>query len=624
MTKHGRTHIAVLSLALCCVTPSVQAAKPEPDEAERVKVHQVLQSEMATGPNAVNRRSLLQPTQRPETKSDSTWWQSGYVKVDNNWRSVETTAISTADAELLTEYDQQRAASPKTTDGQFTLANWCRSKKLADRERAHLMQVLMLSSPDRDQQGVYERLGYQRVGQQWVQKSELREIAKSNHEMAREFKLWASQLERIIPNLEGTPQQKIRAEADLAKMDDVRAIPLLTNAALANEALAIVLLDHLPRVREYQASQALALLAAFSPSPRVRSTATKELLDRRLDEYVPILLAEMHCPVTVRELGGAERLLIREDANRIVVVDLKSVSRPSKDLSSFDWVYVWSIANPRINGMYPAPFFVSEGGSFRGSGLNTNAVKHAIQRQRKESDFGRATSDQQYKFDSKVSSENDVIDAVNSQVGRVLSAVSGQSESSNPQFWWTWWNIQTGYQELPKEVIVVNKVEEVPVPGLRVVGAVQMSCLVAGTPVWTDRGFVPVEKIATGDCVLAKNIETGELAYKPVVHTTVRQPVPVKKFVVNGQPVVASAGHNFWVSGSGWTKTRELIPQQPIHTVVGMARVESVEDEAEPAPVYNLVVADFHTYFVGPAMILSHDVLPPRPTNVKVPGLAMK
>jgi hypothetical protein len=67
-----------------------------------------------------------------------------------------------------------------------------------------------------------------------------------------------------------------------------------------------------------------------------------------------------------------------------------------------------------------------------------------------------------------------------------------------------------------------------------------------------------------------------------------------------------------------------LIPQQPIHTVVGMARVESVEDEAEPAPVYNLVVADFHTYFVGPAMILSHDVLPPRPTNVKVPGLAAK
>jgi hypothetical protein len=60
-----------------------------------------------------------------------------------------------------------------------------------------------------------------------------------------------------------------------------------------------------------------------------------------------------------------------------------------------------------------------------------------------------------------------------------------------------------------------------------------------------------IEKIAAGDCVLAKNIATGELAYKPVVHTTVRKPVPVRRFVVNGQGIVASAGHNFWVSDSG-------------------------------------------------------------------------
>lgn len=43
---------------------------------------------------------------------------------------------------------------------------------------------------------------------------------------------------------------------------------------------------------------------------------------------------------------------------------------------------------------------------------------------------------------------------------------------------------------------------------------------------------------------------------------------------------------------------------------------------AEPAPTYNLVVADFHTYFVGKSGILSHDVLPPKPTNKLVPGLS--
>ena len=56
-------------------------------------------------------------------------------------------------------------------------------------------------------------------------------------------------------------------------------------------------------------------------------------------------------------------------------------------------------------------------------------------------------------------------------------------------------------------------------------------------------------------------------------------------------------------------------------TATGMSRIESAALESQPAPVYNLVVADFHTYFVGPGMILSHDVTQPAPTNVKVPGL---
>jgi hypothetical protein len=121
--------------------------------------------------------------------------------------------------------------------------------------------------------------------------------------------------------------------------------------------------------------------------------------------------------------------------------------------------------------------------------------------------------------------------------------------------------------------------------------------------------------------VLAKHVTTGEIAYKPVVHTTVRKPVPVRKFVVAGTSVVASEGHHFWVSGTGWSKTRDMKAGLPIHTATGMARVDSAENLVDIAPVYNLVVADFHTYFIGTAMVLSHDVLAPSPTNVKVPGL---
>ena len=106
-----------------------------------------------------------------------------------------------------------------------------------------------------------------------------------------------------------------------------------------------------------------------------------------------------------------------------------------------------------------------------------------------------------------------------------------------------------------------------------------------------------------------------------MLHTTVREPIDVIKFAIGDETIQATQGHHFWVSGRGWIKTRELIAAQPLHTPIGAVKVASTEP-AEPSPTYNLVVADFHTYFVGKNAILSHDVLPPKPTNMRVPGLS--
>ena len=58
----------------------------------------------------------------------------------------------------------------------------------------------------------------------------------------------------------------------------------------------------------------------------------------------------------------------------------------------------------------------------------------------------------------------------------------------------------------------------------------------------------------------------------------------------------------------------------PLHTVTGTVAVDSVEPLG-PGTVYNLVVADFHTYFFGEAKILSHDPTTATLTNAIVPGL---
>ncbi len=79
----------------------------------------------------------------------------------------------------------------------------------------------------------------------------------------------------------------------------------------------------------------------------------------------------------------------------------------------------------------------------------------------------------------------------------------------------------------------------------------------------------------------------------------------------------------FWVAGAGWMKARELLSGCELHGVTGTVRV-SVTETADEAETYNLIVADFHSYFVGEDKLLCHDNTVRRPTKAKVPGLLPK
>jgi len=145
-------------------------------------------------------------------------------------------------------------------------------------------------------------------------------------------------------------------------------------------------------------------------------------------------------------------------------------------------------------------------------------------------------------------------------------------------------------------------------------------CLVAGTPIWTASGMRPVEKIKVGDLVLSQDAETGELALKPVLRTTIRPRGQTVKFAAGQESFETSGGHVFWVSGDGWRKASELRSGMVLHTCGGPARVTSIE-QGRVTETYNLVVADFSTYFVGQQKILSHDFTMRQPSRAAVPGL---
>ena len=119
----------------------------------------------------------------------------------------------------------------------------------------------------------------------------------------------------------------------------------------------------------------------------------------------------------------------------------------------------------------------------------------------------------------------------------------------------------------------------------------------------------------------AQNVATGELAYKPVLKTTLRPPVALLDLVFAGAHLQCSGGHPFWVIGKGWTKARQLSEGCHLHAVNGSVPLRSIRTTGE-AQLHNLIVADFHTYFVTDAKLLTHDNTIRHPTTAPVPGLS--
>jgi hypothetical protein len=87
---------------------------------------------------------------------------------------------------------------------------------------------------------------------------------------------------------------------------------------------------------------------------------------------------------------------------------------------------------------------------------------------------------------------------------------------------------------------------------------------------------------------------------------------------------VATTIHRFWKAGQGWVMTRNLKPGDTLRTLGGLSRVDAVASDAVQ-PVYNLQVAEGHSYFVGSAGMLVHDNSTVEPVAAPfdaVPGLA--
>lgn len=135
-------------------------------------------------------------------------------------------------------------------------------------------------------------------------------------------------------------------------------------------------------------------------------------------------------------------------------------------------------------------------------------------------------------------------------------------------------------------------------------------CFVAGTPIDTPKGPVPIEQLELGDDVYAFDEGRQRLAVAKVVHKYRRDERAVRELTLkDGRTLHVSSTHPFYDAETGeYVEVGELKPgtslleRDPKHGLSTLA-VRSVDDGPRRTTIYNIEVSTHHNYFAGGVLV---------------------
>lgn len=598
---------------------------------------------------ADEREELLQAASRLAPELPSARWQQGMLRNQRNqWQSVDDMIADPLWQNRLARYDRKRSEFIDTPNEQFALANWCIDEKLPLQARGHLERVIEL---DPNHAAARRMLGYQNIAGRWTTVDELQAEDRERADRTASVQKYRATLQKIVAKMHrGSQLQRDSAKAELFSIRDVDAVYAVEQiVSTGGPALATIAVEWLAQLTEgtitsdsrkpkngsnersrlvFQSivTQSLARHAVMHDSLFVREQAANALRDRDMHSYVPTLLGSMSTPIKAEwaviplQGGriGTQQVFVRETQDRREVALLQADFRRQPNS-----------ANQRL------------------SEVERNAITDEAVR-RTQAQIAEELSENL----TAVEEQNRITKEINDRICWVLAVATQQKLEASPTAWWDWWTKHNELlvatekptmwsQDYQQNVIVDS---QLPTQGPQLVtptsierlerptntqvrriagtpGTGRFDCLVAGTPVWTASGPVAIEKIRIGDLVYAQDPITGELALRPAIRATKRPAGPLVTIEVEGQTISCSGGHVFWVCGEGWRKASQLSSGMVLHSMNGPVRV-SVVDAKGNAETFNLIVADFHSYFVGESRILSHDLTMRRPASTLIPGLA--
>jgi RHS repeat-associated protein len=143
-------------------------------------------------------------------------------------------------------------------------------------------------------------------------------------------------------------------------------------------------------------------------------------------------------------------------------------------------------------------------------------------------------------------------------------------------------------------------------------------CFAAGTPVHTDHGSVPIERIKVGDKVWAHNEETGANELRTVTAIAPQHRDHLLELRIEGEKnaLRATPVHPFYARRNPsevahWIDAGDLVAGEQIETQDGRwVAVQSVTPIKGLSVVYNFTVEEDHDYFVGDKGLLVHNAGP--------------
>jgi hypothetical protein len=581
--------------------------------------------------DTAQRFALLREVVRTAPDDPLAHWQLGQVAVDGKWLAAEQVQRGAARDPRQAEYRQLRRRLGESPVGQLSLARWCRRNNLAAESRFHWASVLSVH-PTNDE-------ALRALDMEWhdgrpMTRNDIAATKQQAREAKRAAKRWSplvSRWKRAVSAGDSAKQEAVLDE--ISAVTEAGAIPALEEITLPRDTIdehradafckvGLAFIEALSAIEDQAATESLVRHAVFSPASQVRTAAIDDLKRRPQHDYVPLLLRGLAMPIESSfqmktDADGSVHYthsLYREGSEGDWSFDLRR-SANQHDLGGRQ--LTWDVATQTMEVGLPTESPVAV------------AAKKAVVATRYQNRYQNTAAAMEW----QVAQTNASTSRLNAAIVAVLAGVTEQS-FENPTEWWKWWDEKQEYyvaEDHPVEryydtdrasfyygypSLAIRYPEPPPPPRGR------YSCFAEGTPVWTKTGLAPIETLQLGDLVLAQDVDTGELTYKPVIGRTVRPPSPILRLELEGDALLTTRGHPFWVAGIGWRMAKELDADAILHGVSNSPRVAAIESAGE-AEAYNLVIAEFSTYFVGKHGILVHDNTPRKPTRAAVPGLVV-